>query len=91
MRDSKAAANGEVAGPPGQRVEEMELLPIGAVRKAEPWVDVAAAAKPVVDQIIALLRGLDVLVSRADVQHQAIGRAPVILRVDVLFLQTIVQ
>ena len=59
--------------------------------EAESWIDIAAAAEPVVDEIVPLLRRADVLVSRADIQHQAVGRAPVVLRVDVLLFQLIVQ
>ena len=70
---------------------EAVALPIRRVGESESRVDVAAAAKTVVDQAIALFRRADVLVTCTEIQYEIVRRTPIVLRVHVLFRQLVLQ
>src|SRR5205807_9419593 len=91
VENTEAAANRKFSVAAGQCAKKAIAIPIRRVGESETRIDVAAAAKAVVDQAIALLRRADVLVAGAEVQNDIVRRTPVILRVDVLFAQLVLQ
>src|SRR6185436_8504572 len=91
VEDSEAAPDGELSVASCDRIENAIAAPVRRIRETEAGIGVVARAVAVVDQVVALFRRTDILIARAEVQHEVVHRAPVVLDVEVLFGQTVLH
>src|SRR5688572_27369278 len=86
-----AAADRELALAARDGAQEAVAVPARRVRKAKARIDVAGVVVEVVNAILDLFRSTDVLITYPEVESEILEETPVVLGVEVLFLEPVLQ